>query len=352
MNIRVISALAAKDLKLYFSDRLFAVVTVLGLVGYIVVYFLLPATVDETLGLGLYAPDMPPALEQLLSQADVDFLRASSLEALRQAVLDGTVPAGFGLPDDLMARLERDTEITVQLYISPDVPQEFVEIYEVILHEFAFAFSGQPLMIETTEIVLGPDMAGAPISPRERMLPLLTVFVLMVECLGLASLISAEIETGTLQALLITRLTMVGLFVGKGLFGTLFAFAQVVLLMAITGGLFHQPALILTALLLGAALVTGVAFLIASTGRDLMSVMGWGILAVLLLVLPTLAILVPGLASNWIRAIPSYYLTDTIYRVITFGVTWGDVASNLLILFTFAAMFLALGVVVLKRKFQ
>jgi ABC-2 type transport system permease protein len=195
-------------------------------------------------------------------------------------------------------------------------------------------------------------MAGTPISPRERVLPLLAVFVLMVECLGLASLIAAEIETGTIRALLVTPLTMVGLFVGKGLFGTLFAFIQVVLLMLITGGLVRQPVLILTALLFGAALVTGVAFLIASAGRDLLSVMGWGMLAMLLLSLPTLAILVPGLASNWIRLIPSHYLADTIYRTLSFGLSWGDAAGNLLLLLAYAAAFMGLGIIVLKRKLQ
>lgn len=126
------------------------------------------------------------------------------------------------------------------------------------------------------------------------MLQLLVVFVLMVECLGLASLIAAEVESGTLSTLLVTRLTMPGLSAGKGIFGTGFAFAQAAVLMLITGGLSQQPLLILTALLLGAWLVTGVAFLIASVGRDLMSVMGWGILALLLLAAWSAAIMALG----------------------------------------------------------
>ena len=83
-----------------------------------------------------------------------------------------------------------------------------------------------------------------------------------------------------------------------------------------------------------------------------MSVMAWGMLAILLLGLPAFTILVPGLASNWIKLIPSYYLVDTVYRVINFGAGWGDVAGNLVWLVFYAAAFMALGVVVLKRKFQ
>lgn len=353
MNARMIAALIGKDFKLYFSNRLFAVVTVLGLAAYIAIYYLLPATVDETLELGLYMHEIPPTLEELLNSEEIKFFRANSVEALKQAVLDGDIPAGYAFPDDLLATLRSGQKATVQLYLASDTPPEFKEVYEVIMDEFAFAISGQTLShIETTDIVLGPDMAGTQIPPRERMLPMLTVIVLMVECLGLASLIAAEVEAGTLHALLITPLTMGGVFVSKGIFGTMFAFVQAVILITLTGGLARQPLLILVALFLGAAMVTGVAFLVGSLGRDLMSVMGWGMLAMLILVLPTFAIVVPGLASNWVRLIPGYYLSDTVYRVINFNAGWGDVTSNLLMLLVYVVAFMALGVVVLKRRFQ
>ncbi len=353
MNARMIAALIGKDFKLYFANRLFAIVTLVGLVAYIAIYYLLPKTVDETLELGLYIREMPPALAELLESEEVKFYRAESVEALQQAVLDGDIPAGYAFPDHIITTIRSGENATVELYLASDVPPEFRSVYEVILDEFAFAISGQTLNnIETTDIILGTDMAGAQIPPRERMLPMLTVFVLMVECLGLASLIAAEIETGTLRALLVTPLTMSGVFASKGIFGTLFAFVQAVFLISVTGGLVQEPLLLLTALLLGSALVTGVAFLVASLGRDLMSVMGWGILALLILALPTFSILIPGLASNWIRLIPGFYLSDTVYRVINFNAGWGDVTQNLLMLLGSAAACLALGVVVLKRRFQ
>jgi ABC-2 type transport system permease protein len=352
MNRELLSAIIAKDFKLYFSNRFFALVTVLSLVAFIALYFLLPNTVDETLELGLYMAGMPAALQEMLADEEVEFYRAQSVEALQQAVLDGDIPAGYAFPDDFLAQLRSGGRPAVQLYLSPDVPSELHDIYAVILDELAFVLSGQTVDIETTEIVLGRDMAGAQIPLRQRMLPLLAVFVLMVECLGLASLIAAEVESGTLSALLVTLLTMPGLFAGKGIFGTGFAFVQAAVLMLITGGLARQPALILTALLLGAWLVTGVAFLIASVGRDLMSVMGWGILALLLLALPTFTVLIPGLVSDWIRLIPSYYLVDTVFQVLNFGATWADVARNLLLLAAWSAAIMALGVVVLRRKFR
>ncbi len=352
MNTAMLTALLGKDLKIYFANRFFALITGLVLVVYTLVFFLLPPTVDEALELGIYMAQMPLALEALLAEEEIIFYRAPSEAALRQAVLDGEIPAGYAFPDDTLTRLRAGERLAVTLYLSPDMPPEFDSIYAMVLEEFGFALSGQTLDIDAMEITLGPDMAGQQVALRQRMLPLLTVFVLMVECLGLASLISSEIEGGTLRALLVTPLTMSGLFAAKGIFGAGLAFLQALLLLLLTGGLRTQPLLILAALLLGSVMITGVAFLIASVGKDLLSVMGWGILAMLLLALPAFSVLIPGLATQWVKAIPSYYLVDAVYRVMNHAAGWGDVAGNLLALALSALLLLAAGVWVLKRKFR
>jgi len=211
---------------------------------------------------------------------------------------------------------------------------------------------GQPLNIEASEEVLGIDTAGAQIPPRDRMLPLFAVFVLLMETLGLASLISAEIEGGTIQALLVTPMRVEGLFTGKGVTGVSLAFVQTLLLMGVTGGLEQQPLLILTALLLGALLATGIAFMIASVARDMMSVIAWGVLAIVALSIPALGVLLPGTISDWIKIIPSYYLVDTVHRSANFNAGWGDVGQNLLVLLACALAFLWLGVVAVRRKYR
>jgi ABC-2 type transport system permease protein len=99
-------------------------------------------------------------------------------------------------------------------------------------------------------------------------------------------------------------------------------------------------------------LVTGVAFLIASVSTDMMSVMGWGIVAVLVMSLPAFSVLVPGLTTGWVKVIPTYYLVDGVYRVINYGAGWADMSQNLLALLLLSVLFLALGIVVLKRRFQ
>jgi ABC-type multidrug transport system permease subunit len=50
--------------------------------------------------------------------------------------------------------------------------------------------------------------------------------------------------------------------------------------------------------------------------------------------------------------IPSYYLVDTLHRVINYGASWNDVMPNLLTLFIIGIGTLIIGSVVLRRRFQ
>jgi ABC-2 type transport system permease protein len=142
------------------------------------------------------------------------------------------------------------------------------------------------------------------------------------------------------------------LFLAKGITGVTLAFVQVMFLLVITGGLRNEPLLQITALALGSLMVTGISFLIASVGRDMMSVMGWGMLAMIVLAIPSFNILLPGLASNWIKIIPSYYLVDLLHQVMNFGAGWGLMTNHLLALLAFGLAFVGLGVMAMQRRLR
>jgi ABC-2 type transport system permease protein len=351
MSAQLIGTLVAKDLSLFFRNRFFAFITVLGLVFYIAMYFLLPSQVDETLELALYAPDIPVDLLDEMEEDGLEFIDMDSEEALKEAVMTGDIGVGVALPENLIQRINAGELPEMRVYFTPDVPAEFREIYVIMAQELAFMISGAPLYLEAEEEILGVDMAGRQIPPRDRMLPMLAVFILMMETMGLASLISTEVEAGTIRALLITPVGIPDLFLAKSITGVTLAFTQATLLMLITGGLSQEPVLVLLTLLLGSMLVTGIGFLVASVSRDMMSVLGWGILALLIMIIPSMVIFLPGIATNWIEIIPTYYLVDTVYRVLNFGAGWGDVWQNLAAALLFAALFVGLGIAALRRKF-
>lgn len=352
MNGRIILALIKKDIQIFFSNQFFALVTGLALVAYAGVYFAMPATVDETVKMAIFGPSLPTQFTDSFDEAGVILKNMDSKAALETAVTDNDYPVGVVLPQDLLQTLAAGQQGQIELYFSPDFPEELKDAYIVFFEEIGYNLSGQKLNIQTHEEVLGVDRVGEQIPQRDKMLPLFAVLILAVETLGLASLISSEIEAGTLRALLVTPMRMEGLFVAKGTVGIGLAFLQSVILLAVTGGLGHQALLIIVALLLGSMLVTGIGFLLASVSTDIMSVMAWGVPAILLISLPAMSLLLPGLTTNWVKIIPSYYLIDTVYQASTLNVGWADVGSNLLILLAFALAFMGLGIVVLRRKFR
>lgn len=351
MNWRIISTLIAKDFSLFFRKRFFTALTAVGLIMYLVIYFIMPNSVNDTLELGLYTPVTLPVFTQLQEEG-LEIVVVESEAALKEAVIDGKYVAGASLPADILEKLSSNQKPTINLYFTPDVPVEMKDAVMVIIRELAYMQTGQALSIEVSEKILGPDMTGKPIPPRDRLRPLIAVLILMMETLGLANLISEEVEQRTIQALLVTPMTIKDLFAAKGITGTSLAFGQAVLFMAVVGGLSGQPLIILVTLLLGAVLVTGVAFLIASVSKDFMSVLGWGVLAFILLVIPSLSVMFPGTITGWVRVIPSYYLVDTVHRAANFGSGWGDIWPNLLILLGFCLVITWIGITLLRRKFR
>lgn len=351
MNWRIIGTLVAKDLSLFFRKRLIMALTALGLVFYLVIYFVMPSSVNENLEIGLYAPVIPPVFEQVQEEG-LEIEMAESEEALKEAVTEGQYIAGVVLPADIMEKFQSGQKPKVILYFTPDAPQEIKDAVEVLIRELAYLQTGQTLAIDVSEEILGPDMIGMQIPPRDRLRPLLAIFIIMMEMLGLANLISEEVERRTAHALLVTPMTVIDLFVAKGITGVGLAFVQAVLFMSIVGGMGGQPLIILVALLLGAVLVTGVGFIIAAVSKDFMSVLGWGVLSFIILLIPSFSVIAPGVITGWIKIFPSYYLVDTVHRAANFSSGWGDVGINLLILLGFSLAILWIGITVLRRKFR
>jgi hypothetical protein len=354
MNRRIVGALIAKDLTLFFRSRFFALMSVLGIVAYATIYFLMPSTVNEELEIGLHTPMVPPVYEQMLAggQEGLALELVESEDALETAVLEGTYIAGISLPADYSQKLAAGQSPLVRVFFPSDSPDELKEAVTILVREAAFLESGQLLIVEITADVLGVDRAGAQIPPRDRLLPLMAVLILMMETLGLASLISEEVEGHTIQALLVTPMNVRGLFLAKGAVGTTLAFGQALLFLAVVGGFSEQPLIVIVTLLLGALLVTGIGFLMASLAKSLMSVFAWGMVAIVVLSVPAFGILFPGTISGWIQAIPSYYLVDTVHLAANFGFGWEDIWDNLLILLGFDVVIFGLGVWALRRKMR
>lgn len=285
MSWRTIKTLIAKDFKLFFRNKFFGIMTIFGIILYLVFYFIMPNTVDEEIEIGLYAPQAFSMFYENIEEGLI-IRNMKTEDELKQAVTDKELHIGISIPEDIQKSLMSGKKPEIFVYYSSDLSDEIKEMYTILIGEMINQMSGFEIDIDEVEIVLGPDMGGKQIPYRDRMLPLFAVMLLVTETLGLANLITSELEDGTIQALLTTPMKVTDLFVGKGVTGVFLAFSPAVLLMIITGSLTQNVSLIITSLLLGSIMVTGLAFFIASISKDMMSVMAWGTLLMIVLFIP------------------------------------------------------------------
>ncbi len=353
--IRMIVALVQKDVKLFFRNQFFALITLLGLAFYLLVYFMLPSTVEERLPFAVHVEGVAGGLTGALPLGEgelsdgLTIVTFDSKEALIAAVEKGDYLAGLVLPADALAAVRRAEPISLSLYYAPTTPSEVRDALNSVLTAGFNSLAGVSGVTRVTEVLGQP--VDTPIPLRDRMLPTLVLTILAVEIMGLATLIVEEVEHRTAQAVLITPLGTPQFFASKAVMGIGLAFVQVFVIVAIAGKLAADPLLITLTLLIGCLLITGIGFLIAALSRDMMSVIGWGMLALIVLALPSFTLIFPSIGSGWMTYIPSYYLVDTLHRTINFSASLGDVAPNLLALLIIGGGTLVIGSVTLRRRF-
>lgn len=352
----MIAALIEKDLTLYFRNQFFALVTGLGLVAYLVIYFLMPASAENELSLGLYAEaSAASAVDERLGEF-ATAQRFDSEDALVSAVEENEVPAGLSLTAEQAAAIERGERVTVRAYYAPGIPADVRSAYDDVL-TILMNVVGSPAAddfgsIEEESEVLGPDLSGQPIAARDRLLPTLILAVLITETMGLATLITEEVEKDTARAILTSPLRLSHFFTAKTIMGVSLAFVQVLLIVIVTGRITTAPLMLVTTLLLGSLLVTGLAFIIAALSSDFTSVMGYSVIFLLVLAIPAMTVIFPAIATEWVEIIPTFYLVDVLNRVLNFGASWGDVGPNLLTLTLISLGALGFGSLALRRRLQ
>lgn len=358
----IIGAIIRKDLVEFSRDRLWVFLSVLGLVAYVALFWLTPGSVDETLVVGVHGKGLEQALEQYTAgqEEGMRLVPFASAEELRAAVegASGTserVLMGLAFPDDFLAAAREGRGGTVTVLVDASVPSETRVALSAFVREMAYSLAGKDLPVTAPDqetVVLGRDRAGDQIPFRDKMRPFFAFFVLLVEAMALASLVSTEIQDRTVTALLVTPARTADILVAKSIVGTGLAFSQaVILLLAVRAFGANWPALLLT-VLLGAVMVTGLGMIAGAAGKDFMGTLFYSMLFMIAMVVPAMAALYPGLASSWVQVIPSYGVVQAIFALTTGSTAWSDVARHLLMALAWCVVLFGIGLLVLKRKVE
>ncbi|HET6475688.1 MAG TPA: ABC transporter permease [Thermoleophilia bacterium] len=369
----IVWAIVRKDAREFRRDRLWLVLTTVGLVVFIALFWLLPSSVVETIRVGVYPADLADSLNGLgASGAEggqgLEVVSFASPEALRAAVAGeggadggasgGDVAAGLAFPADFTARAARDETSDVTVYVGGNVPAEVRGAMESAVREIAAvtaaAAAGEDpasaVPVRQRTAVLGPDLAGRQVTPQERMRPLLAYFVLVMESLVLASLIAVEIQRRTVIALMATPARVSDILTAKVLLGTALAFSQAVILLALTRSFGAGWSLLLAGTLLGAVIATGTALLSGSAGKDFIGTLFLGMALLIPLAIPAVTALLPGATATWIKVLPTWGVIEVMVGVTSYGKSWPELWAPLGLAAVWCAVILVSGLAVLRRK--
>lgn len=174
--------------------------------------------------------------------------------------------------------------------------------------------------------------------------------ILIMEAISLGVLISSEVQQRTLTALLSTPARVGDILTAKIILGTGVAFSEAMIITFLIQGFGASPGVVIVALLLGAVLVTGIAMIAGSAGKDLMSTMLLGMLILIPLAIPGFAVLFPGTPAAWVRYLPSYGIVKVILGSSIEGSGWAESARYLAILAGWCVVSATTGALVLRWR--
>jgi ABC-2 type transport system permease protein len=369
-RLSIIFSIIQKDLFEIFRDRLWVYLTALGLVLYVGIYWALPSTIDESLRIGVYQQGMDAFIEEFADEEGLEIVEFESIEELKSVIMgevkiEEEVEIGIVFSDDFLEKILLGEKPTIQIYSSTDVPKEIRNAMSSFVREIAFVMnsvlSGEelepenlfPVSLPDEEfIVLGEDRLGDQIAFRDRLIPLLAFIVLMVETMALASIISVEMQTKTVKALLITPVRLTDLMVAKTIFGSLLAFSQVLLVLLLVGAFGQNALILLTFILLGAIMVTGVALISGTAGKDFMGTLLYSMVFLIPLMVPTFSALFPGSPSFFVQLLPTYGLVEGIMRATVYSQGWSDILPYFLMIVVWIIVILGAGLIIFKKRVE
>ncbi len=402
---KLLLAILRKDIRVYGRNLVYLFLTLLSLVFFIAIFWLVPDQVEEDLTFAITPPlsvligtgqeelrarGAPAEVISTLDQTRLafedeglilfEFETEEQLKKVLQGELDVykretgqviihdpksdqdrpadageiTIDLGIAFPATFLsdAILEESPEVT--FYAPADVPDELKKAMEGYIREMAYQLAGYELPItmpQEDEVILGTDRMGDQISTREKLRPMLAFFIMMMETFALASLISNEVLQRTVTALLITPARTSHFLLAKTIFGTALAMGQATIILFLVGAFsLENWSLLLLTIFLGSLLFTAVAMFVGAAGKDFIGQLMFSMLFIIPLMIPAFAVLFPGSTAAWVSYLPSYPVVRLLYDITIYALPWSEALSLLLYALLWVVIIYGMALVVLKRK--
>ena len=248
---------------------------------------------------------------------------------LRERVEAHDFDAGFVLPSGFDTAIAAGESPDLEFYVSGESLASTRIILAVTTLDLVRDVEGSEPPVTVIVTPVG-DQDYVPIS--DRFLPLMVIYAVMIAAMFLpaASLVD-EREKRTLDAVLVTPTRMSEVLVGKGTYAVILAVILGVVTLALNGALAGQSLTMTLILFIGSVMLMLMGLALGLWARDITTMYTAIKAGGIIIFLPVIFTLFPGL-PQWIpKLVPTYYFLQPINDIAIHGQTLGDVIPELLI---------------------
>ena len=378
-----IRAIVGKDLREYSRDKMWMIMGPILLAVMIIIFWMLPEKVDETITVGIFPPEFAqtmgmmkewdlngsagsvsevPGIEVVAFHGESELAAAVS-EKKHEVSSRKNIAVGIAFPRNFMTAVGSGEPCTVSIYLDSGLPPLVGRAVASAVRELAYGLravtsgryplSALPVSLpDFQSVILGDERAGMQIPLREKLKPLMAVLILLIEALALAGLVAVEIEHRTVTAILVTPARTGDVLAAKCFTGTLLALSQGLLFLSLTKSLRRHAVLVLLLILLGAFMASAVGMIAGAAGRDFIGTLFTGMVFVVPLMIPAFTVIIPGSTPGWIKVLPSYGLIQAMVGTIGYGEGWSEAAPFILGAVLWGGILFSAGLSLLKRRVE
>jgi ABC-2 type transport system permease protein len=300
------------DFRRFLRDWLMVGFSVLMLIMYVAVVAFVPDDIAPEWQIAV-TEDSALLVETVIGSSEMDedadlVIKTFATEAeMRKAFEEGEdYFLGIAMDKDAKEVVAKGGRPKARVYVDESAPPEVQKTARAIGSMIAIAAFYPSTGPREEPERIGPAVDET--SFQVRMRALMAIMILIMEMLALASLLSREISSGVVHAILTTTVSLPRYFTAKMVFGVLLAFVQAAVLAAAVGALAPAPLIITAQLFLGAVMFTAMGVIAGTRGAHLMEVLMWAMLFMAPALVPAFAVMLPGTPPLIVQALPSYPL--------------------------------------------
>lgn len=255
---------------------------------------------------------------------DVSFL--DDADVLRDRLATHDLDAGLVLPEGFDAAVRAGERPPLQLYAAGESLASDRVVVAVTTTDLVRQVAGQPAPVHVQVTSLGQ----ASLDFTVRALPLVVMFAVAIggAMVPAMSLVEEKVKR-TLDALLVTPVSVTDVFLAKGALGVLLATAAGMVTLALNDAFGAAPLAMLLAVAIGAVMMAEVGLMLGAWARDTNTLFTAWKSGAIVLIFPVIFYLFPDLPQWIARLGPTYWFLDPVFRLSVEDAGFADVVGHL-----------------------